>query len=466
MDLFKNIIRAAERGRNLLLDREIRIGITGLSRGGKTALITSLVNTVSHFGEANLNVLLPRFQTYEESDMSYGGIAQPRDLSVAAFPYRQAMDALFSDPPKWPEPTDGVSEIRLELRYRDNRWLRRGEQRRLFIDIWDYPGEWLLDLTLLNLSYEEFSSRIRDQIVKVREVACPDDWISAGEKLDPKGAVDDGYLARVVSLYTGWLRACKNCGLAFVLPGRFVLPGHLEGAPVLQFLPWIWEHPGTCESDSLYAVMENRYEAYREQVVRKFYRECFSKIDRQIVIIDCIQALKGGRETFMDINDTFQILLQNFNYGNSTWWNRLFSPKIDRVVFAASKCDRITYDEHQHMLSLLKSMVSQAVGVVRAEGAHCEYLVLSAIRATDCMTVKLKSGEEQQVLKTDNPGEAPFFPGSVPDVWTRENMDFFQKYFDPAGMLSRLRPLRFKPDQPVPQLNLDVLLEYLLGDKL
>ena len=79
MELLRNIIRAAERGRNLLLDREIRIGITGLSRGGKTALITSLVSTVSHFGEADLNVLLPRFRTYEESDISYGGTAQPHE---------------------------------------------------------------------------------------------------------------------------------------------------------------------------------------------------------------------------------------------------------------------------------------------------------------------------------------------------------------------------------------------------
>jgi predicted YcjX-like family ATPase len=462
MDLLRNIIKAAERGRNLLLDREIRIGITGLSRGGKTAFITSLVNTISHFGESGFNLKIPRFRSYDEFEICYGGIAPARDLSVAAFPYRRAMEALLSDPPRWPEPTDGISEIRLEIRYRDDRWLRKGEQRRLFIDIWDYPGEWLLDLTLLNLSYEEFSLKIREQIDKVRGVADPSAWIRDGELLEPQNTVDDTVLNRVVTGYTEWLKACKSCGLAFILPGRFVLPGHLEGAPILQFVPWVWKDLGECSDESLYCVMASRYEAYREQVVRKFYRECFSRIDRQIVIVDCLQALMGGRETFMDINDTFQILLQNFNYGNSTWWNRLFSPRIDRVVFAASKCDRATYDEHQHLLSLLKSMVSQAVGVARADGAHCEYLVLSAISTTRCMTVRMKNGEDQQFLTTDDPDEKPFFPGSVPDVWTRENMDFFRQHF----RLSNLRPLSPGPEGVISQLNLDVLLQYLIGDKL
>ncbi|MBQ8707564.1 MAG: YcjX family protein [Succinivibrionaceae bacterium] len=461
MDLLKRLQSAADQGRNLLLDRELRIGITGLSRGGKTALITSLVNTVCSFGDEDAASRLSRFPSFEKAGICYGGLAPARDLSVAAFPYRNAMDSLTSEPPAWPEPTDGVSEIRLEIRYRDDRWLRKGQMRSLYLDIWDYPGEWLLDLMLLDLSYEEFSAAIAAQATKVRQVADASIWQSAVSELDPLSPPDERALAAAVEAYTAWLRACKEAGLAMVVPGRFVLPGNLAGALLLQFVPWTGVPVSDHDAGSLYACLKTRYNAYREQVVRKFYRECFSKIDRQIVIIDCLQALMGGKETFMDINDTFQVLLENFNYGASSWWNRLFSPKIDKVVFAASKCDRITYDEHHHLLSLLKSMVSLAVGQARADGAHCEYLVLSAIRAANCVTAEIR-GQKHQVLVSADPSVKPFYPGSVPEIWTRENMDFFQKYF----RFVKLPPPALSPGQPIPELNLDVLLEYLIGDKL
>ncbi|XPE25465.1 YcjX family protein [Shigella sonnei] len=31
---------------------------------------------------------------------------------------------------------------------------------------------------------------------------------------------------------------CKQQGLHFIQPGRFVLPGDMAGAPALQFFPW------------------------------------------------------------------------------------------------------------------------------------------------------------------------------------------------------------------------------------
>jgi len=45
------------------------------------------------------------------------------------------------------------AEIRLEIRYRPHRALRRrlSDTATLYLDIVDYPGEWLLDLPLLEL---------------------------------------------------------------------------------------------------------------------------------------------------------------------------------------------------------------------------------------------------------------------------------------------------------------------------
>ena len=90
MNLFNGIADSIGRGINLMLDQEIRIGVTGLSRGGKTALITSLVNMISSFGDVGTIERLPRFSAYESKKISYGGVARPRDLRVKAFPYQQA----------------------------------------------------------------------------------------------------------------------------------------------------------------------------------------------------------------------------------------------------------------------------------------------------------------------------------------------------------------------------------------
>lgn len=461
MSILNDLTGALTRGMNLMMDREIRLGVTGLSRGGKTAFITSLVNTLSSFGESGTAQRLPRFTAYESKGFSYGGPAAPRDLKIAAFPYQSAYASLVSDPPVWPEPTTGISEIRLEMVYEKKDLLSFSKKGRLYVDIWDYPGEWLMDLMLLKLDYAEFSERIRKRTAALSGVTDVSAWIKAGAVLKPEKPVNANDLHHVVTLYTEWLKQSKEQGFAMVVPGRFVLPGDLAGAPILEFVPWVWDLSGECGKGSLYRTLEERYEAYREQVVRKFYRECFSGLDRQVILIDCLKALMGGRETFMDINDTFDVLMENFSYGSSNLLSRLFSPKIDKVIFAATKADTVTIDQYSNLLSLLQSMVKQASARVRADGSNCEFMILSSVKAAKCMYAE-HQGKTVQVLTTDYDDEPPFFPGSIPSKWSREGMEFFRKYFK----MRELRPPKLSPGDPIPEINMDILLQYILGDKL
>ena len=41
-------------------------------------------------------------------------------------------------------------------------------------------------------------------------------------------------------------------------------------------------------------MMERRYEAYKDVVVRPFYREHFARLDRQIVLVDALAAFNAG----------------------------------------------------------------------------------------------------------------------------------------------------------------------------
>ena len=80
---------------------------------------------------------------------------------IPSFAYERGLERLFGEPPAWPEPTRGVAEIRLEIRYRPTGALRRrlSDTATLYLDIVDYPGEWLLDLPLLELDYRQWSAR-------------------------------------------------------------------------------------------------------------------------------------------------------------------------------------------------------------------------------------------------------------------------------------------------------------------
>lgn len=148
----KSLSRTFDKLVSRTLDRHVRLAITGLSRAGKTAFITSLVNQLLHSGTHDA---LPLFAPSREGRLVGARREQQVDLSMPSFAYDEAMGALNSQPPRWPEPTRDVSEIRLALRYRvkGSAMSMLQETAMLYIDIVDYPGEWLLDLPMLNLDF-------------------------------------------------------------------------------------------------------------------------------------------------------------------------------------------------------------------------------------------------------------------------------------------------------------------------
>jgi uncharacterized protein len=52
---------------------------------------------------------------------------------------------------------------------------------------------------------------------------------------------------------------------------------------------------------SLYAMLERRYEAYKDIVVRPFFRDHFARLDRQIVLVDTLRALNAGPAAVADL---------------------------------------------------------------------------------------------------------------------------------------------------------------------
>jgi len=126
----------------------IRLGVTGLARSGKTVFITSLVANMLDRGR------MPQLVAAADGRIAAAFLQPQPDDTVPRFDYETHYAALTADAPRWPDSTRAVSELRLSLRVRPT-GLLGGLQgpRTVHLDIVDYPGEWLLDLALLDKTY-------------------------------------------------------------------------------------------------------------------------------------------------------------------------------------------------------------------------------------------------------------------------------------------------------------------------
>ena len=134
-----------------LFHPHIRLGVTGLSRAGKTVFITSLVHNLIHGGR------LPLFLAQSEGRISKSYLEPQPDDAVPRFQYEEHLKTLLEER-LWPQSTRAISQLRVTIEYESaSAFNRRFGAGKFSIDIVDYPGEWLLDLPLLGKSYSEWS---------------------------------------------------------------------------------------------------------------------------------------------------------------------------------------------------------------------------------------------------------------------------------------------------------------------
>ncbi len=148
---------------------------------------------------------------------------------------------------------------------------------------------------------------------------------------DPKAKFDEADARRAAELFTAYLRACRaeEYGFSSLPPGRFLMPGDLAGSPALTFAPLAVEPNDMFAPNSLAAMMERRYEAYKAHVVKPFFRDHFSRLDRQIVLVDALAALNAGPAAMRDLEVALTDVLTAFRAGRSNMFVRAV-PAEDR----------------------------------------------------------------------------------------------------------------------------------------
>ena len=452
----------------------LRLGVTGLSRAGKTVFITALIHNLL------TGAKMPALGAQADGRLIGAQLSEHPNHAIPRFAYEQHLSALTSKKPFWPQSTSRISQIRLTLKFQSAAWPASSiGPSKLHIDIVDYPGEWLLDLPLLSLDFAQWSKEALARANRSASKKEAKPFLAALKKIDLTAEAKETDAEILKTAFTDYLRESRKDGraLSTLPPGRFLLPGDMEGSPALTFSPL--PAPGqTVKSDSLYAMFERRFEAYKNLIVRPFFRDHFARLDRQVVLVDTLRALNAGQDAIIDLETALTEILSCFRAGSSNPFLHLITRRIDKILFAATKADHLHHTSHDRLQNILDRLVANATRRAKFAGAETRSIALSSIRATredrikengENLNIIVGTPEKGEVLDKqtyDGKTEIALFPGDLP----QRPESIFQKETKKIA----LNFLRFMPPETLdsndngepilPHIRVDRALEFLIGD--
>ena len=450
--------------------------MTGLSRAGKTVFLTALVNNL--IAGARLPVLAA---SAEGRIMRVRLEPQPDD-AVPRFAYEEHLKSLSGPDRHWPQSTRRIAAAQAHDRVRERGRLGRAalephrRYRRLSRRMAARPAaprQDLRDMVARDAGRERDSGAraarrrngARRWSASTRDAAPTRTRPGASPNCSPPisaQARDDVY------------------ALSTLPPGRFLMPGDLAGSPALTFAPIPLGDDATIASGSLAAMMARRYEAYKAHVARPFFRDHFARLDRQIVLVDALSALNSGPAAVQDLENALTDVMRAFRAGRSSYLASIFRPRIDRILFAATKADHLHHKSHDRLEAILRALTAKAIARAEGVGAEIDVIALAAIRATreaeirtggetlDAIIGVPEKGETIGGQTFDGVAEAAVFPGELPAdpdaIFEGDAIALPEA--DNDWRFVRFRPPLTQRGEPAPQIRLDRALQFLIGDRL
>ena len=442
----------------------LRLGVTGLSGAGKTVFITALVNNLLNRGR------MTQLSAQRDGRIEAVVLQPQPDMTLPRFDYEAHLSALQADTPHWPASTRAISELRLSFRLRSSGIFGAlTGPTHLHLDIVDYPGEWLLDLSLLDKTYASWSSETLNRLQHREEARS---YLALARAGDADLPLDEDRARALANSYTEYLHSARLQGWSDLTPGRFLLPGDLAGSPVLTFAPL--PTPAQVTRHSLWTEMDRRFEAYKAKVVKPFFRDHFARIDRQIVLVDVLGSIHKGPRAVEDLRRTLADVLGTFRPGLNGWLTSLLGGKrVERILFAATKADHLHHDQHPRLTAIAEALLADAKNRADFSGAKTMALSMASLRTTVEDSIE-RGGQSLNVVRgrLQHTGkQVALFPGDLPDdpsrilAPARAGAD---RWLDAEFGLMTFAPARStqKPGEGLPHIRLDRAAEFLIGDKL
>lgn len=403
----------------------------------------------------------------------YVGNPAPLPNGAVPFPYNEHVKAFREDPPRWPDRTVEITEyrLRLQLVHEKN---RRAECEIVFVD---YPGERLLDVSLLETSYDEWADRTLMKLVSPPELSreSAQEFLECIETLqaDPKGIpIDDAWKAAQ--------RTFGRCCVAF----------HAAAAPITPVVPVLLAamNPSATISAPFFPLnsamrqrlpsahkrLKQDYAAYLKSSVTPFLQR-IAACSHQIILVDVLDVLRTGIDEFNEIREQMQRALDCYRQANRGAFNYLLSmlpvfgkPLIRKVTFCATKVDQATRDHRDNLISLLQDLfvrAEQALHFDRRSIKKIEFIPIAAHKCTDDVDVDHEGKPIVALLgrrlDSDSQAEEVIYPGRVPQQWP-EYKEKWQAFRFPDFLPRRLPDLA--SGRPLPNINMDQVLFSIVED--
>ncbi len=175
-------------------------------------------------------------------------------------------------------------------------------------------------------------------------------------------------------------------------------------------------------------------------------------------------------------------VLQAFRTGRNSLLTSLFSPRIDRVLFAATKADHLHHTSHDRLEAVLGLLVERAKVRAAGLGASVDLAAVASVRATREARVTagppdtwLQSSARRWRARSSARSASTARP-KPPSSRANCRPIPPKRWPQPATGEFGLRFVRFRPPMaapasdgrpgPLPHIRLDRALEFLIGDRL
>lgn len=378
------------------------------------------------------------------------------------FDHARHLAALTADPPAWPERTNEASLLALDLTLGRQRFGLPLPDQHIRLELLDYPGEWLLDLPLLQTPFEAWSESVFRRLEAPAAAGLSREFLAFAAALPAGAPADEALAATGHRLYRALLHQLRDkAGLALLQPGRFLMPAPGAAPPYMAFFP-------NRGSGGLHRLLAGRYAEYADAVREDLSEPMFGNLDRMVVLVDLLTALHTGQDAYADAGEALAAAAGALRWRLS-WMDMLMAlgsgrlpPRtVSRVAFAATKSDHVAERQRGNLQALLRNT---ALAGGPAGDITTGYFAIAAVRCTRDVVHTLEGrpvsavrgrriGDERAVLS---------YPGEVPDRLAPD---------DPFWSHPFLELPQFEPQRPpengrggVPELGLDELLGFLLED--